>query len=229
MEIKVSATGKSSRLPERFIANLYIHASSKVVDSAKDLQQAKLRRVTTVLSKHGVSFRYLSSPNVYELTQREDEVDTESNKTTYKWVVCGYSYYQDAEVSVDGWSMDSINALMKDLSSVCDNINTRFDLTEAQQEAMYKEALERSYQIAVSSATTMCCLESNRSGNQFSVPQIRLKEASIVAQDHEESFEGCSKVAKSSSLMSEEKVSKPVLPVKKPMEVLNTVNYIFEG
>lgn len=230
MEIKVSSTGKSSRMPDRFIVNLHIRATSKIVNSAKDLQSAKLNRVRTILNKHNVEFKYLSTPSVVELTQREETSEGDGGKKTTKLVVSGYSYFQNAEISVDGWGMDAINLLIGDLSIVCEDLNSRFDLTEAQRAEMSKEALERSYKLAVDNATVMYGLENSRSGlSSFGVQQIRLKEAEIVAKDYGDHEERCYGVAKASSFVSEERTSKQTISVKKPMEVSNTVKYTFEG
>lgn len=234
MEIKVTSTGVVSRLPERLHITMVIRATGKTVSEAEELQDKRLQAVTSVLSESCVNLKFLSAPNIQELTKREEVQKEGSSVKETRWVKDGYNVYQNAEIVIDGWDTSLAYAFLSKLMTACEgNMSAKFELTETQKSEMSLEAMERSYKTAISYATKMASLEVERI-NTGVMAKLKMKEAKILAKDFgAEAEEGRSfGVAKQSSFAQERMigaVAKEIIPVRKHIEVINTVEYVFEN
>ena len=226
MEIKVTSTGTVSRLPERLIITMVIRSSGKTVSEAEELQDKRLQAVMSVLSESCVNMKFLSVPNVQELTKREEVQKEGSSVKEIRWVKDGYSIHQSSEILIDGWDSSLVYAFLSKLMPACEgNMSSKFELTENQKSEMFLEAMERSYEYALLHVKKMMNLEKER--NSVIVKNIIvLKEAKIVANDYDSSE---ARNSKQSCFASDERISGEVFPVRKPLQVKNTVEYVFEA
>lgn len=225
MEIKVTSTGSSSRMPDRLYINMLIKGTGSTVKDAEDRQSVCLASILTAMGEHQVDFKFLSSPNVSELTKREEVKDKDSKKSEIRFVRDGFAVSQMAEIVVDGWSSARSDSFLSRLIKTCDgNLLSRFELTEAQLSEMSKESMENSYNTAVEYATHLASLEMSRIYTGVT-PKLKVKEAKVSATDVGRNSNN--KAIRGSSIYSADSAN-DVCSVKKPLTIFNTVEYIFE-
>ena len=231
MEIKVSATGTVSAQPDRVVISMFIRATEKLLETAKGNQAFRLGKIVSVLKDAGVEFKYLSSPSVQEVTHREEDTVSEPGKKLTKWVKDGYRYFQTAEIHLEGWEIFDVSVLMEALTSVTEcSLSSRFELTEEQRSVLSEQAMEKSYNLALRYATKMYNLEKARGAKGFEENALTLKEVTIAANDYGYDCAGDREfgAVKGMSFKQSEVAVNETLPVRKPIKVYNTVEYIFE-
>lgn len=230
MEVKVTSTGNVSRFPNRFCVHIVIQGTGSNVNEARATQERRMRFVTSVLSESKVNLKFLSTPNVQELSRREEYQKNHSIKET-RWVRDGYRVYQYAEIAVDGWDSSLVSAFMDNLTPACEgNLSSWYELTEVQKAEMSMEAMEKSYSIAVEYANKLYSLEKGRNTDIIG-STLNLKEVKVIANDF-----GTPKLSSEINMLTEKKSSsayqecspvKEIIPIRKPITISNTVEYIF--